>query len=245
MSAWAFTLCFDEAPFIAYWVRSCISFCDRVIVYVDVDSHDGTTEIAQHEGAEVRPYTGNGLDDGAFAAFASDAYREAIGQAEWVVWLDADELLYHPDMTTRLAELHTAGVNLPYTTQYTMSSHGPPVHNGQVYDDPDFRRGFHVPEGGKVAIFDPNSLAVRWDVGKHQAAIIGTIHRDDPVMPIKILHYRWLGEAYLKARDAKNFARLSQNNISGGMGYHVHPNFAHPYSPGWSGPKPQDAVDVI
>lgn len=247
MSAWAFCLAYNEAPFIAYWVRHYITFCDKVIIYLDKDTDDGSDSIATSEGAEVRVYTGDsGIDDIVFANFASEAYREVIGQSDWVIWADADELVYHPQIQSRLEELHAAGITLPVTEQYVMSSTALPTHPGQVYDHPDFRRGFHIPGGSKVALFNPNELSVHWSAGKHAANVDGNKVRDDDTkLPIQILHYRWLGEAYLLARDAKNYARLSRSNRDGGMGYHVWPTFVGPYQQGWVGPKPADALDVL
>src|SRR5262245_41681292 len=103
---WAFTLAYQEAVLIGHWVRHYRAFCERVVVYVDQDSDDGTADLALREGAEVRLHdTGGFLDDFAFVAFAEERYKEARGAAEWVVWVDADEFLYHPRLAARLGEL--------------------------------------------------------------------------------------------------------------------------------------------
>jgi glycosyltransferase involved in cell wall biosynthesis len=216
-------------------------------VYVDNDSDDGTADIARAEGADVRAYDGGsaGLDDRIFVAFANATYKEAVGLADWVIWSDADELLYAPDMLQRLEHFHYTGVTLPHVNYYVMTSPALPVHAGQIYDSPDFRRGLFVQADAKIAIFNPNVLHVHWHAGKHDAAIQGPIIRDSGEQPLKLLHYRWLGEDYLHARDAKNYARLSQTAKFTRYGVHVYPDFVGPYHPMWPGPRPTDAEDVL
>lgn len=221
------------------------SFCERVIVYVDKESSDGTADIARAEGADVRPYGNSvGLDDQAFVDFANAKYTEANGQADWVIWSDGDELLYAHDMPTRLEQFHNGGITLPHVDYYVMSSPGLPDHPGQIYDVPDFRRGLFVQADAKIAIFNPNALHVQWYAGKHQANIQGPIIRDNGE-PLKLLHYRWLGEDYLRARDSKNYARLSQMAKYNRHGVHVYPDYVGPYNPMWPHQGPDDAQDVL
>src|SRR5438105_2811898 len=131
MQAWAYTLTYNEAHLIPYWVRHFRSFCEKAIVYVDCDTTDDTGVVAEREGAEVREYQGSGqLDDLAFVQFANTQYQEARGQADWVIWTDADEILYHPQISQRLDDLLAAGVNLPHTEYFVMTSDSLPTHEG-------------------------------------------------------------------------------------------------------------------
>lgn len=245
--AWVYTLCYNEAQLIGYWVRHHRTFCDKVIVYVANDSTDGTAEIAASEGADVRPYVGSGyLDDNEFVQFANIQYRESIGQADWVIWLDADEILYHAHASQYLEILEANGVTIPLVEQYVMSAPGIPTHPGQIYDDPKFRNGYLIPDSDKLAIFNPNVLNISWIVGKHKATSIeGKVVRDSGEYLFKVLHYRWLGREYIKARDARNYARLSGRAKAASHGFHTYPEFVGPYDEGWLGPRPEDAKAVL
>jgi glycosyltransferase involved in cell wall biosynthesis len=229
MTAWAMTLAYNEAVLIRYWVRHYRTFCDKVIVYCDLGSDDGTAALALREGAEVRPYGPSGLDDVAFVAFAQERYREARGQAEWVVWTDADEFLYHPRLSERLGELRQAGVNLPMVTGYSMMADHPPIGNGQIYDE--IKRGFESGAYAKVCIFDP-MLDVQWQTGKHRATAEGAVS-DDGSDPLRLLHYRWLGEDYFMNRNRRNFARLNAMNKAMQHGREIYPGYQGQYSPQW------------
>ena len=246
-SAWAFALVYNEAPLIAYWVRHYLTFCARAVLFVDVDTTDGTAEIARAEGADVRSWDGQGigLDDELFARFASGAYKEAVGQTDWVIWVDADELLYHPSMQARLDTALELDVTFPTTDYYVMVSDHVPEHDGQIYDDPDFQKGIYVQRNAKTMIFNPNLVTVTWEVGKHGALAVGTVTEDNGEDPLLALHYRWLGADYLKARDAKNYARLSHRNRAAGHGLHVHPGYNGPYTDRWAGPDPASATQIL
>lgn len=230
---WAYTLVYNEATLIAYWVRHYVSFCDRVIVYVDDATNDGTEEIAEREGAEVRTYYGTGhLDDIAFVRFAEERYKEARGKTDWVIWTDADEILYHPRITERLSEIRASGVNFPDVLGYNMFSENPPTTDGQIYTE--IQRGVQSDAYAKRCIFDP-VLDVVWSTGKHNAYVAGPVHTDNTVSddPLKLLHYRWLGKEWFLARNARNFSRLNAVNISRQHGRETYPGYEGIYSAAW------------
>jgi hypothetical protein len=216
---------------IPYWVRHYVTFCDKVIVYVDTDTDDATAILAQGEGAEVRSYVGgSGLDDMAFIAFAEEHYREARGHADWVIWTDADEILYHPRMEQRLRELRSQGVNVPRTAGFGMTANAPPTTSGQIYEE--IQAGFQADNYAKIAIFDPR-LNLHWDTGKHNASADGEWRRDDGTDPLRLLHYRWLGRDYFLERNRRNFSRVNPANRAMQHGRETYPGFRGAYSPEW------------
>jgi glycosyltransferase involved in cell wall biosynthesis len=233
MSAWAYCLALNESVLIPYWVRHYKTFCDRVIVYVDQDSTDETAALAEKEGAEVRNYFGQGnLDDITFIRFAQDRYREARGLADWVIWTDVDEILYHPKLTERLIKLHKVGINAPMTIGFGMIAKEPPKGKGQIYHE--IQLGVPAPDYAKVAIFSP-FLDVEWEPGKHAAKMSGPIEvvRDDGTDPLRLLHYRWLGEKWFIERNQRNYERISSDNRRSMYGKETYPEYTGIYSKEW------------
>lgn len=217
------------------------AWCSKVVVY-DEASDDGTSDLARAEGAEVREYHGTGhLDDFAFINFAHAMYKEARGQADWVVWTDADEIVYHPRITERLAEFRAAGINLPRTVGYSMLSHSLPTGSGQIYSQ--IKRGIPAAEYSKVAIFDPQ-LDLTWTTGKHDATASHAI-RDDGSDPLKLLHYRWLGEQYFLDRNQRNYSRQDADNLRAGHGRECLPGFVGKFSPAWYVGQTEGAQEVV
>ncbi len=239
---WAFCLAYNESVLIPYWVRHYRAFCERVLVYVDADSDDGTASLAVREGAEVRFHsTGGALDDAAFVAFAADRYKEARGAAAWAVWVDADEFVYHPRIAARLDALRAAGVTLPRTAGYAMVADAPPTGEGQIWAE--LRRGFPAPRYAKVAVFDP-ALDVAWGVGKHDATAPGAVP-DDGADPLKLLHYRWLGADWCVQRNARNYARVPATARSAQFGKETYPDAVGDYTPAWYAERAPGAVEVV
>lgn len=231
MTAWAMCMAYNEATMIRYWARHYASFCDKVIVYLDTDTDDGSLEIAESEGAEVRPCHLEGLNDYAAVHFAEEHYREARGQADWVIWTDADEFLYHPQLAARLDHLRAAGVTFPRTQGWSMLSDAPPTGTGQIYEQ--INRGIPAEAYAKAAIFDP-CLDIQWQTGKHSALqAYGNVVRDDGVDPLKLLHYRWLGEDWFLTRNARNYSRLPADCIATGQGRETYPEYSGIYSEAW------------
>lgn len=227
-----------------FWVRHYRTFCDRVIVYLDVDTDDGSDVVATAEGAEVRPYRGSGkLDDVEFIRFAQEHYLEARGQADWVIWTDADEILYHPFIGRRLDTLRDAGVTVPQVTGYSMIADAPPCGAGQIYDE--IRSGFESAAYSKACIFRAY-LNVMWGTGKHTANYFGgPILRDHMMDPLKLLHYRWLGEQHFLARNARNLSRLSQRNIDNQLGWEIMPGAQGEHTPAWYAERVASARDCL
>lgn len=231
VTAWAFCLAYQEETVLPYWVRHYRTFCERVIVYLDTDTTDNSEKLALAEGAEVRPYVGSGyLDDILFINFAEENYVEARNKADWVIWSDADEFLYHPSIIEKLDMLRNHGVTVPAVVGYDMFADAPPSGSGHIYDL--INTGVPSANYGKVCIFDP-SLQVRWSTGKHTATIDGYVVRDDGNDPLKLLHYRWLGEAWHLARNARNYARLNAENIARQHGKEIYPGAQGLYTPEW------------
>jgi hypothetical protein len=250
---WAFTLAFNEEVMIRYWARHYRTFCERLIVYVDTDTDDGTILIAEEEGAETRPYVSGGrLDDMAFIRFAEEQYKEARGKAEWFVWVDADEILYHPHLAGRLDTLRSQGVNAPPVTGYTMVADAPPTGDGQIYDE--LRMGFPAEAYSKPCLFDPE-LDIIWEPGKHTAHLSGGLVRATAAPdelngtattdPLKLLHYRYLGEQWMLERNARNFARVPLSQRGALLGIETFPGYSGPYSPAWYAEQRPTAQEVI
>jgi len=230
-SAWAFTHAWNEEVMIPFWVRHYRTFCDKVVVYVDTDTDDATAILAKAEGAEVRPFhTVGALDDFAFVHFAEQHYIEARGNADWVIWTDADEIVYHARLVERLDELKDQGVTYPMVKGYSMLSHCPPSGMGQIYDE--IKAGIEVPAYAKVCIFNPE-LEVAWTTGKHDARVFGRVVRDDGADPIKLLHYRWLGDEWFRQRNARNYARMNEINRQAHNGFESYPEYVGELSPDW------------
>jgi glycosyltransferase involved in cell wall biosynthesis len=241
---WAFTLAYNEAVLIPYWVAHYRAFCERVTVYVDDATDDGTDVLAARAGAEVRYARTDGLDDEGFVRFAHERYPAARGLARWVVWVDADEFLHHPaGVGARLDYLRAHDVTRPVVQGYQMVAEAPPKGKRPITEQ--ITRGMPAREYSKQCVFDPE-LGVHWGPGKHHASVTGGPDvRDDGTDPLRLLHYRYLGTAWMEARNARNFSRMGEAQRARRHGAEVYPGYEGVYSPAWFAEQVANATEVV
>lgn len=238
---WAYTVMRNESVMMPYWLRHYGSFCERLIVYDDA-SDDDSAAIARAGGAEVRPYPYAGLDDQHMVDLAHQTYPEARGQADWIVWSDTDELVYHPRIAARLDELLLIGVTAPAIEGFSMLASAPPTGAGQIYDE--IRTGIPDFNYSKQVIIHPR-VDIRWKVGKHIHEYLGPVNVGGGEDPLKLLHYRWLGRAYFVARNEHHFARLSDRNRANSWGVAVTPGYVGDHSVEWFEERTAHASDCV
>lgn len=219
LSLWVFAVIHNEAPLLPYFLRHYLPQADRVVLFDD-HSTDGSAELAAaYARVTVRPYPGDGLDDQELVDFAARTYPDARGKADWCVWVDADEFVYHPDLRGRLAQYRAAGVQLPRVEGYQMFANAFPTTEGQIYDE--VKVGARAPFFDKPVVFDP-ALALKWIPGKHALAEPYEGRRGGAA-DLKLWHFRLLGERYFMQRNARNYARMSARNVAQGLGYQTYP----------------------
>jgi hypothetical protein len=219
MKLWLYVVLHNERPMLLYFLKHYAPLCDRIIIYDDHSSDAGPQIALGYMNVEIRAYPGDGLDDMEFVHFAARTYPEARGRADWCIWADADEFIYHPDLRGYLARCKQQGINLPNVRGYAMFSDAFPTTPGQIYDE--IRAGVrYVPED-KPVVFQPE-LTIRWAAGKHTADAEGAVRGGEA--EIKLLHYRNLGEQWFIERNNRNYARMTVRNVMARMGWQTFPD---------------------
>jgi len=228
---WIYALCYNEAYMMPYFLRHYTSFAEKVIIY-DAQSTDGTRGlVAANPRAELRDFTlCQGIDDNIFVRFVNEQYKEARGQADWVIWVDCDEFVYHPHLLEVLREYQSVGVNIVRAKGYLMVSDEPAKGEGQIYDEA--RLGLPDRMACKPVIFRPSLEQIEFSTGRHGCEVT-----EDAVWAltttIKLLHYRYFGKQYLLDRNAKQFSRLSEANKTAYLGFQVWPDYNDEWGPKW------------
>ena len=228
---WVFALCYNEAYMMPYFLRHYSTFAERIIVY-DSQSTDGTRELVEAcPKAELRDFTKcEDIDDEVFVNFVNDQYKEARGQADWVIWPDCDEFVYHPNLSGLLQGYQNRGVNIAHVRGYLMVADSPVNGGGQIYDSARF--GLPDRMCCKPLVWSPDIENVGFESGRHlcfptKDACWSERHE------IKILHYRYFGRDYLRERNAKQFSRLSERNQKAKLGFQVWPDYVGEWDENW------------
>jgi hypothetical protein len=227
MTVWVYGLMWNEAVMLPHYLRHYGAIADRIIIY-DHRSNDGSREAAIAAGAEVRDYSAWGIDEPQVTALYNSCYREARGQADWVILADIDEFVYHPQIRQLLDDYQAAGVTFPRIQGYTMLHDEPPAAEDNI-----LACRFGIPDDmfSKRVVFKP-ALDVHYDHGRHTCSAFGDAV-EMPEAEIKLLHYRWWGEVWTRRRHMSHYYRLSEISRLHGWGTHKLPDACGYYSIPW------------
>lgn len=241
MTIWTYTIAHNEQAILPFFLRHYATVSDRIIVY-DHGSTDDTAAIARsHPKVELRDYAPPQWDEQEVVDFVSRQYREAHMRADWVIWVDTDEFIYHPTLRSYLNECKRNAVNLPLTEGYTMIADEFPAGDGQLYEY--CRTGVPDAVYSKPCVIDPALPAINYRPGRHNCDAVGANRGADAA--IKLLHYRYFGPAWHQERNARQYSRLSERVLRSDMAYHVRPGNDQRYSPAWYAQERERRVVVI
>ena len=201
MKVWVFTVSWNEADMMPFFLRHYSAFADRIVVW-DENSTDGTREIvAACPKAEIRTWPWKGLDDDRFIEACGSWYKMARGRADWVMWPDVDELLYHPEP---LKVLSTTRHDVLFAQGLALIGNGPiPTGPGQLYEQ--IKTGYPQDNYTKAIIWRPG-IEISHTHGRHDAPTLctGSI---DPEVKFKLLHCHYFSPEYTLKRNRRNFER--------------------------------------
>lgn len=232
MKVWVYCILRNEAALLPYFLRHYSTFADRITFYDD-HSDDGSRQIIEAWPKTVlRDWNGeHGIVDDEFLACANQEWKEAIGHADWVAWVDIDEFLYHPSILEVMNRYMDEGVDIPTIAGYGMVSNAFPTTSGQIYDE--IKTGFRSPEWDKCELFR-TTVNMVWNVGRHSLnrERMGRLNMSER-FDIKLLHYRYLGADYVRQRNQRNHERQPERCKRLSYGDNVRPDANKTYSTKW------------
>ena len=245
-----FVITFDCAEILPWFLRHYSAFADEISAFDD-HSTDGTREmLSAHPKVVLRdwPHPGSGIDEDLFLAHWQEWYPKARGQFDWVIIVDPDEFIcsaYSCDIRGHLREAQMTDVEVISPSGYNMTGSGLPADDGhsQIWELSNM--GVVAPVYSKPVVFQPK-IQINWIRGKH------ALENCNPVMRgpcgLRLLHYRYLGADYTRAKNAKNYARCGLQNGDKGAAWSCSPGYDGPdkeHSPQWAEEAKKRAVNVL
>lgn len=194
-----------------FFLQHYCQFADRVVVW-DEQSFDETREIIRSfPNTTILDWPYKGLDDERFIEAVNGWYKMARGQADWVMWPDIDEILYHPDP---LEALSKADGDMVFAQGFAMiSNNGMPQIGTKITDS--HRTGIPQSNYDKWIIWRPE-IDVQHTIGRH------TYGNNWPrcsgkratTPTFRLLHYHYFGVQYTKHRNQRNYARAQNKRFA-------------------------------
>jgi hypothetical protein len=135
-------------------------------------------------------------------------------EADWVIIVDIDEFVYHPNMLLFLQDVKETIIIPAF---FEMMHDKFPATSGQIYEE--VQMGF--PIRNKVCMFRPKEIIdMNYEVGMHDAFPEGNI-RIMKNSGVVCMHMRHLGIDHVVNRNTYLAGRQSEINKNMQWGYHV------------------------
>jgi len=219
-----YTVVWNESYMMPYFLRHYEKVADKILVFDDF-STDGTRDIVKaHPKAELHDWPcESGMIEPVKAKFFSREYRtRSRGIADWVICVDCDEFIYHPDLRSVLEEQKALGTKAIKPDQgLIVGATTTPHTDGQLYDACPY--GFERRAYAKPVIFTPD-IDVWFGHGQHHSAV----RPDVPKVRgtgIVLLHCCYLSREWILEHLKVRFARMPQHELdrvnAGGLTHDV------------------------
>ena len=217
--------------FLAPFFLDHYSWADKITILLDTDTADGTEELIKMcSNARYIPFTfPDMMDDNLKAAEMNTRYRST--NADWIIFVDADEFIYHPDMPVP-EFLETISYDLITVILYQVYRHV--MDENLTYSKPALMQRRHgdpnVWEGNNGEYRKPcvakRGLPFRWGPGCHSLGGPDDVieHMQKAIInPLYGAHWMNADPCFCVERRVQGRRdRQSRNNLRKGLTQHQH-----------------------
>lgn len=221
----AYTFCWNEEVRLPYFLRLLSPICRHIYIY-DNGSTDKSKEIASGYSNVIwntKAYGLNCINDEILKYVKNNCWKKHK-DADLCFVGDMDEFPYHP---MGLREFFEESIQNGYTILkpfgYEMISQELPVHNGNIFEEEEFKYAFIENKTNsidKLFTFSPKYLdEINFNHGCHKASPKGNVNILND-KNYKLLHYKMINRDYYVGRNIESGKRLSNINIKKGWGNH-------------------------
>lgn len=206
-----FILCHNEKEILPHVIKHYKEFCNDIYI-LNNESTDETPEIAKNMGCNVINYVSNEINELQYLYIKQNCYKPFRNQYDYIIICDADEFLYHKNLSEYL-EKHS-DVDVFKCVGYEM------LHEDFDYKHGDYKKvklAYRSPLYDKCLLFKSN-IDIIYEVGCHASK---NQHFNSEIL---IKHMKHLNTEYVCNRYQYLQTRLSKINLQNNWGvqYQTH-----------------------
>jgi hypothetical protein len=207
-----YAICWNEARMLGFFFRHYEPLVRRFVIY-DNGSTDETPDLLRAKSnVELRPFPNSRPDSFVLSAKAlqDECWKESRGRADWVIVTAIDEHIHHPHLPDYLRQCKQRGITYIPALGFQMLTSDFPAPDEHLATTRT--KGAPFSMMSKLRIFDPNAIEESdFAIGGHGAAPRGRLRlpwRDE----LLLLHYKFLGVDYIRARSAVLRTRMGEHD---------------------------------
>jgi len=186
----------------------------------DDHSSDGSLDLMRaHPNVEVEPFVRSDPDSFTLSelSISNECWKRSRGSADWVIVIDIDEHLFHPDLSGLLMRYKALGITIVPALGYQMISEEFPGSDALLCEAHTCGAPWNI--YSKLTLFDPSAITeIDYGVGRHHASPTGRViaPANDELL---LLHYKFLGFTRTHARHQQQRGGLRSKDLESGWGY--------------------------
>ncbi|MBP1639427.1 MAG: glycosyl transferase family 2 [Bacteroidetes bacterium] len=210
-----YTVCWNESKIIPLIIDYYNQFIDHFYIY-DNYSNDGSDALlSSYSNVSIHKFDTKGtFNDIIHQQIKNSVWKQSRGKADWVIVIDLDELLYHPNLLLILnSQANKTTIYKPMG--YDMVSSEFPCLSLPITES--IKTGVRTFGFDKCVLFNPYKIVnINYIAGAHECNPEGIIIYDEHTL--KLLHYKYLGLNYVLERINTYRTRISKENIQNEYG---------------------------
>jgi hypothetical protein len=213
-----YALCWNDADMLPFFFRHYDWLVSRYFIFDDCSTDGSLDLLHSHPNVEVKPFVRS--DPGSFTlselSISDECWKRSRGCADWVIVIDIDEHVFHPDLPALLRRYQAFGITIVPALGYQMISEEFPRSDALLCQT--CTQGAPWRRYSKLTFFDPAAITeTNYGVGRHVASPIGRViapARDE----LLLLHYKYLGFERTHARLRRQRNGLRSKDTDNGWG---------------------------
>jgi Glycosyl transferase family 2 len=214
-----YTLCWNDADMLPFLFRHYDPLVSRYFIFDD-HSSDGSLDLMHaHPNVSVQPFVRSDPDSFTLSelSISNEIWKRSRGWADWVIVIDIDEHLFHPNISALLTRYKALGITIVPALGYQMISEESPRQDALLCET--HTNGAPWDIYSKLSLFDPSGITeINYDVGRHHASPTGRV-----IAPacdeLLLLHYKFLGFERTHARHQRQRSGLRSKDLQNAWGY--------------------------